>query len=131
MKQLLFLLLLITSAAHAQLSENNVPGKWTVTEVVLIENNPGTKEVYEGFKGSSFTFSADHKVTFSTPSTSKTFGLIARKLASNNWLLDGKLIRIGSKSDNYTTMVIDVSVSGRDTWFMVEETPVKLKMVKG
>lgn len=128
----LFLLLFFIGAftASAQLSDAAVIGKWTVKEVTTTETNASLKEVYNGFSGATFTFGADHKMTFTAPGKSKTFALIANKLASNDWILEGRSIRIGSKADGYSVMVIDLVTSGGDTSFALRDTPVRLKVAK-
>ncbi len=126
----LVLLILASLSTSAQLSESALIGKWKVSEVVLTAEDPGTRQLYQGFKDALFVFSSDHHMQFSSPSTSRTFGLIATKLASNDWVLEGKNLRIGSKADHFQTMQISVDGSGSNTFFVLEGTPVRLRMTK-
>ncbi|UMY64439.1 MULTISPECIES: hypothetical protein [unclassified Flavobacterium] len=131
MKYYFILVLILASlSTTAQLSESALIGKWKVSEVVLTAEDPGTRQLYQGFKDALFVFSADHHLQFSSPSTSRTFGLIATKLATNDWVLEGKNLRIGSKADHFQTMQITIDSSGGNTFFVLEGTPVRLRMVK-
>lgn len=129
MKRLLSFLLLIASiSVAAQVSDNTVVGKWKVAEVLLKDEDPGTRQLYQGFKDAMFTFTADHRMQFVSASKSGAFGLIASKLASNDWILDGNHLRLGSKTDHYQTMAMTVDTSGGNIFFIVEGTPVRLRM---
>lgn len=131
MKQFLFFaLLLISVSATAQISENTLIGKWKVSEVIVSDDDPGTRQLYQGFKDAIFVFSADHHMQFSSPSASRTFGLIASKLAANDWLLQGSDLHIGSKADRYQTMHIRVENTTNGTVFVLDGTPVRLKMTR-
>jgi len=133
MKKLLFVLVLflfeLTVSAQAV---NSILGKWFVQDVIITENLPPDeaekmKEIIAAFGKSSFNFEEDGKFSFD-------FSFPELEFPGGVWWYDaGKSsVKITESRDPGSILMVILiqKDSNGDIYFLLDETPIKLKVKK-
>jgi hypothetical protein len=137
MKKLLILTLLLSFAlAKSQtIDEVFVTGKWKAKKAIALKDKdkPETKELLDGFQKSTFIFYADHSFSFVTNSESKMMIQLSTMFNNKNkWVIDAKKkeIKVGRKSEGYTTIIFKVREEDKKVIFLIEDAGVEMVMKK-
>lgn len=103
-------------------------GTWKIKDVLEKSQNKYLAELIKGFEVSSLTFNQDN--TFHFKSTNKSRGILEfiKMMGTSNWIYDPnkKLVKIGTKKDHYTLMGFKFIQKEGKTFFVIEDTGMKL-----
>jgi hypothetical protein len=136
MHRLLILLFLVQIPLHSlaqTITQAAIEGTWQVKKnLTPTLENPDAQyaELNDGFAKSTYTFTNDNKFVFTTKSKSALIGQLGNIFKNNHWIFDAEKnqIRVGYKADNYSNLIINVSIEGKNVYFAIEDTQIKLLM---
>ncbi len=139
MKRILLLLILplflAPNLAKAQgVSEKELTGNWTVTEVISTKaNNDTQQKVVAGYKNSTFVFNTDHSFELKTSDKSIYITMLSRQLAKAQWQFNAgnNEVKIGNAQNNFGILKIQVQHKGAETLFNLEDSGIGLVVKKG
>lgn len=143
MKQ--FILTIATLLTYfSVLAQNVLPdkikGEWTVKSVKLTADMGLDEDQLEmmeslknGFINSKFSFNSDNTFQFKMSERVPAFMEELKFLDNKKWKIDqksGKIV-VGTEEDQYSLMSIFVKNQDGKIFFLLDETPLLLEMIKG
>jgi len=136
MKKITLILTLIFSVNlfSQEITQEKIEGKWKVLKIVKAPESPHFMPLLEGFKEATFLFNKDGNFKIETKKESPLFSMITKETNQSKWIL-GKpnQIKIGSESDKFTIMWIEVKETKEEIFFDLGEEaqlPLILKVKK-
>lgn len=130
MKQLI---LIVTFLFFNLTFSQDIIGKWKVKEISdSKESEAMKKKISDIFLNSEFTFTSDKKFQFVTPNKSKASHELTSEFSNTSWILDSKnqVIKVGSKKDNYSILIILYKEIDGIMYFQLHEFDYIFKMEK-
>ncbi len=133
-------LICTTQLFAQQLTDEATVGRWKVVDVRTIpemqagldaDDKKLTEQMSVGFLNTLFTFTEgkDFKIAF--PETIPDFMKELEFLNNRKWKIkDEKSIMVGTEEDNYSLMGISFSQQAGKIFFILDETPFLLEVVK-
>lgn len=134
------------SATHLfsqQLSEEVIAGSWKVEDSKLniefagqIKNldavqQRSMEQMRMAFIGAVFTFNANHEFVIDFPDKNSEFTKELQFINHKKWkIIDGAAIAVGEKEDNFSLMKITTGTKLDKNYFIIDETPLVLEVIK-
>lgn len=133
MKTILILFLFLSIQGFSQ--EINVAkmyGSWKVEKNLTPKSDPKLDDLINGFNNASFSFYENGNFVLQSTNTSKLFLMTLDMLKNAKWKLNQKrqMIQLGHQKDYFSIMGIVVQEKEGKTYFLINETPIKLEMVR-
>lgn len=96
------------------------------------KSDPKLNDLINGFNEASFTFYENGNFVLKSTNTSKLFMMTLDMLKNAKWKLDQKrqMIQLGHQKDYFSIMGIVVQEKEGKTFFLINETPIRLEMVR-
>jgi hypothetical protein len=130
-KQLLLIIcLLISNHIVAQMSREDIVGKWRVVKVLMKNDNPNLTDLITSFESAQFEFEENSNFNISTSKKSELFSMVENMAKNTKWKLEEQsLIKVRNKSNG---SILEILVSKQDgkTIFEMRETELELEVVK-
>lgn len=123
------MLLLFFSSSFSQ----EIIGTWKVKEISNSKESEASKKLMSDiFLNSEFTFTKANKFQFVTSNKSRASQELTSGFSNTSWILDSKnqVIKVGSKKDNYTILIILYKVIDGTMYFQLHEFGSIFKMEK-
>lgn len=133
MKKFIILFLFLSTLAFSQ--EINVAkmyGSWKVEKNMTPKSDPKLNDIINGFNEASFSFYENGDFVLQSTNTSKIFLMTMNMLKNAKWKLDQnrQMILLGNQENYFSIMGIVVQERDGKTYFLINETPIKLEMIK-
>lgn len=133
MKNIFILFLFISMQVFSQkISKEKMFGRWTVQKNITPKSDRKLNDIINGFNDASFTFSENGNFVLQSSNTSKIFLMTLDMLKNAKWKLDKsrQMIRLGNQKDYFSIMGIVVQDREGKIFFLINETPIELEMIK-
>lgn len=142
MKILAFSLLLILSVSKSfsqQLTMETFPGSWKVVDCQLmpeVKNKLNTTEqknmeqLRTELIGTIFNFETNQNFTIKFPNKTSAFTKELDFLNNKKWKFKDNGLVIGTEADNYSLMRIIIANKEGEVYFILEESPFILHLIK-
>ena len=133
MKTIFILFLFLSIQGFSQ--EINVAkmcGSWKVQKNMTPKSDPKLNDIINGFNEASFSFYENGDFVLQSTNTSKIFLMTMNMLKNAKWKLDQnrQMILLGNQENYFSIMGIVVQEKEGKTYFLINETPIVLEIVR-
>lgn len=106
-------------------------GKWKVQKNWTPKSDPKLNDLIAGFTEATFTFYENGNFVLQSKNTSQIFLMTLNMLKNAKWKFDQnrQMINLGNEKDYFSIMGIGVKEIEGKTFFLINETPIKLEMI--
>lgn len=133
MKNFTILFLFLSTQVFSQeISVAKMYGSWKVEKNLTPKSDPKLDDLINGFNNASFSFYENGDFVLQSTTTSKLFLMTLDMLKNAKWKLNQKrqMIQLGHQKDYFSIMGIVVQEKEGKTYFLIDETPIVLEMVR-
>ncbi len=132
-KKLAITLLLITFSVKSQTNiKENIIGGWRVEKVIIESKNKNIIDFGNSFYKSIFLFRENRDFSFSPEKNSELILMVVNQLKDAKWIFDDRdgKFKIGTDTDNYSTMSIEIKIENDKAYFHFDETDLNLELIR-